>query len=201
MFIFITELIFKLCDWNECFPQAYDLSDDFLSNWIKFIRPSSSLEEANLIAYQQRGSVYLVSIGAIDPSAELRVYVKKSRRCSSPAIQLPPVGEPPFSTSRAKRRIQSVAEESISENIPSKSKKVSRKSRKEPSVEKSTERNERNETADCAEVEVPRLEAVDDSDGLICERSSTTEEKSARRKEGYGEWLLMKKKYKSGGMN
>ncbi|GAU87605.1 hypothetical protein RvY_00429 [Ramazzottius varieornatus] len=56
--------------------QAYDMRDNFLCNWIKFIRPCSSRKEANVIAYQQRGSVYLVAVRDIFPSEELRVYNK-----------------------------------------------------------------------------------------------------------------------------
>ena len=176
------------------------MSDEFLCNWIKFIRPSSSREEANLIAYQQRGCVYLVSIGAIDPSAELRVYVRKSRSCSSSALQLPPIDGPSISISKPRRRKRSVAEESVSENSPRKRRKGRRKRTKEVSVGKSAESNEKVRTADCEETELPRLDDADDDERPTCEPQSTTEQKPARRKEGYDEWLTMKKEYKSGGM-
>ncbi|GAU87613.1 hypothetical protein RvY_00432 [Ramazzottius varieornatus] len=68
--------------------QAYDLSDDFLCNWIKFVRPAISKTKANVIAYQQRGSVYLVAVRDILPSTELRVYIKLPKSGAIPSDQL-----------------------------------------------------------------------------------------------------------------
>ena len=44
------------------------------------------------------------------------------------------------------------------------------------------------------------LEAVDDSDRPICEPRSTTEDLLGRCREGFEEWLVIKTKYKSGGI-
>ncbi|GAU87617.1 hypothetical protein RvY_00436 [Ramazzottius varieornatus] len=78
---------------NSSLCLAYDLSDDFLCNWIRFVRPSSNFREVNVIAYQQHGSIYLFSVRDIAPSTELRVFVNRPQGCAEVYDELfgPPV--------------------------------------------------------------------------------------------------------------
>ena len=72
--------------WSEETQElvAYDLRSDYSCNWIKFMQPSSNCDEINVMAYQQRESLYFVTLKEILPDSELRVYVKIASCCKPP---------------------------------------------------------------------------------------------------------------------
>ena len=69
--------------WSEDTQEllAYDLRCDYSCNWIKFMQPSRNCDEINVMAYQQRGSLYFVTLKEILPDSELRVYAKITSCC------------------------------------------------------------------------------------------------------------------------
>ena len=42
--------------------ETYDLNDEDHSNWMIFVRPATCIAEQNLIAYQEDGHIFYVSL-------------------------------------------------------------------------------------------------------------------------------------------
>ncbi|GAU99917.1 hypothetical protein RvY_10852 [Ramazzottius varieornatus] len=55
---------------------AYDLRNDEVCSWTNFLQPSFSLPEINVMSYQQRDSIYFVTVKDILPDTELRVFAR-----------------------------------------------------------------------------------------------------------------------------
>ncbi|GAU99926.1 hypothetical protein RvY_10860-2 [Ramazzottius varieornatus] len=61
--------------------QAYDLRDNFVCNWTKFIRPTSDFAQVNVVAYQQKDHIYFFTVKEMPVDTELRVFVKVASNC------------------------------------------------------------------------------------------------------------------------
>ena len=72
--------------WSEDTQEllAYDLSNDYSCNWIKFMQPSWNSDEINVMAYQQGEFIYFITLKEMLPNTQLRVYVKIASCCEPP---------------------------------------------------------------------------------------------------------------------
>ena len=47
---------------EDGYLESYDLADEDHSNWMIFVRPATCIAEQNLIAYQEDGHIFYVSL-------------------------------------------------------------------------------------------------------------------------------------------
>lgn len=57
--------------------ELYDTTDEEHCNWMIFVRPAKSIREQNLIAYQEEGQIYFVSLKPIAANTELKVWYSR----------------------------------------------------------------------------------------------------------------------------
>lgn len=55
----------------------YDCSDEDASNWMRFMRPASSNEEQNVVAYQQGQDIWFITLKDVSQDNELRYWYSK----------------------------------------------------------------------------------------------------------------------------
>ena len=55
-----------------------DTADENKCNWMMFVRPASSFEEQNLVAYQHGEEIFFVTTRTIEPKEELKVWRKNT---------------------------------------------------------------------------------------------------------------------------
>ncbi|KAH3696333.1 hypothetical protein DPMN_083796 [Dreissena polymorpha] len=62
---------------EDGFTEILDKTDEDHSNWMIFVRPARTLKEQNLIAYQEDGCIFYVSLRQIPANTELKVWYSK----------------------------------------------------------------------------------------------------------------------------
>ncbi|XP_052776985.1 PR domain zinc finger protein 10-like [Mya arenaria] len=62
---------------DDGYTEVLDREDEENSNWMIFVQPASVLREQNLLAYQEDGHIFYVSLKPISPNTELRVWYSK----------------------------------------------------------------------------------------------------------------------------
>ncbi|KAL4236355.1 Histone-lysine N-methyltransferase prdm9 [Mactra antiquata] len=62
---------------DDGFVELLDTADEDHANWMIFVRPATNVKEQNLIAYQEDGQIYFVSLKPITTNTELKVWYCK----------------------------------------------------------------------------------------------------------------------------